>query len=39
VTHLAKLKDVPLIDISNTAITDEGAAKLRSLLPDATILH
>ena len=39
VRHLAKLKGVPVIDISKTAITTDGAAKLRSLLPDATILH
>ncbi len=39
VTQLAKLKGVPAIDIRNTAITISGATKLRSLLPDATIMH
>ena len=39
VMQLAKLNGIPVIDIRNTAITTTGATKLRSLLPDATIIH
>ena len=39
ISELAKLKGVPVIDIAGTAITDQGAARLRSLLPDATIIY
>ncbi len=39
VAQLGKLRGVPLIDIRQTAITVCGATRLRSLLPNATILH
>lgn len=39
VPQLAKLNGIPVIDIRNTAITSTGATELRSLLPDATIIH
>ena len=34
---IAKLKDVPTIDVRNTSISQEGADRLRLLLPDAQI--
>lgn len=37
IRQIAKLKDVPLIDIRNTGITAQGADRLRGLLPDAII--
>ena len=39
IPQLAKLTGVPVIDIRNTAITRQGAARLRTLLPDATIVY
>lgn len=37
ILQIAKLKDVPVIDIRNTGITAQGADRLRALLPDAII--
>lgn len=39
IAALGKLIGVPVIDISDTAITRLGADKLRALLPGATIVH
>jgi hypothetical protein len=37
IPNIAKLKGIPIIDIRKTAITQDGAERLRALLPDATI--
>lgn len=39
ITEIAKLKDVPIIDIRNTRITKKGADQLRALLPHAVVEH
>ncbi|MBI1310284.1 hypothetical protein GC176_03175 [bacterium] len=39
IEQLAALDEVPVIDIRNTVISDQGAARLMQLLPHATVLH
>ena len=37
--HLAGLRDLSSVDISDTSVTPAGAARLRELLPTVTVIH
>ena len=39
IAQLAGLRELSLIDISNTSITAAGAARLKRLLPTVTVIH
>jgi len=39
IAQLAGLRDLSSVDISDTAITPAGAARLRELLPTVTVIH